>query len=264
MSASAASLPISKYHQVYLVLLEQLREGRFARGLPGELDLTRQFGVGRVTVRRALEQLAQEGLIVREAGRRSRPAARSQPDGRRQAGAAAEAAPLKGLLGNIVSASRGTTVKVLEWRVIDASPEMAHALGIGEGAKVRKAVRRRSTSAGPVSHITTYVPEASVRGFGRAELAHKPMLQLLQESGLQPGRAVQTVSARQADARVAGELQVPVGAALLWVRRLVYDLQDRPLQLLHGLYRPDRYEYQMELSQVGAIDARIAATEVLF
>jgi GntR family transcriptional regulator len=261
MTKLDASLPISKYHQVYLVLLEQLQEGRHAGGLPGELELARDFGVGRITVRRALDQLSQEGRIVREAGRRTRPAATAQPASR-QAGADQPAAALKGLLGNIVNASRGTTVKVLEWRVIEASPEMAHALQVGAGEKVRKAVRRRSTAAGPVSHITTYVPEALVRGFGRAELAGKPMLQLLQEAGLEAGRAVQTVSARQADAKVAAELQVPVGAALLWVRRLVYDVQERPMQLLHGLYRPDRYEYQMELSQVGAIDARIAAKEM--
>ena len=263
MQGLDASLPISKYHQVYLVLLEQLQEGRHAGGLPGELELARQFGVGRITVRRALDQLAQEGRILREAGRRTRPAAQLGRQARNERQAAGTAvAPLKGLLGNIVNASRGTTVKVLEWRLIEASPEMAQALQVGEGDKVRKAVRRRSTPAGPVSHITTYVPEALVRGFGRAELAGKPMLQLLQEAGLEAGRAVQTVSARQADAKVAAELQVPVGAALLWVRRLVYDVKERPMQLLHGLYRPDRYEYQMELSQVGAIDARIVAKEM--
>ena len=60
-------MPLPKYHQVYLVLREQLQEGRFAQGLPGELALTQQFGVGRVTVRRALEQLAQEGLIAGDA-----------------------------------------------------------------------------------------------------------------------------------------------------------------------------------------------------
>ena len=255
-----ASLPISKYHQVYLVLLQQLQEGRHAEGLPGELDRARQFGVGRITVRRALDQLAQEGRILREAGRRTRPAV--QPKAGRPGRAESPATPLKGRLGNIVQASRGTTVKVLEWRVIDAAPEMAQALQVGVGDKVRKAVRRRSTPAGPVSHITTYVPEALVRGFGRSELAGKPMLQLLQEAGLEAGRAVQTVSARQADAKVAAELQVPVGAALLWVRRLVYDVRDRPMQLLHGLYRPDRYEYQLEVSQVGAIDARIVAKEI--
>ena len=47
-------LPLPKYHQIYLVLREQLREGQFAAGLPPEVALSKQFGAGRVTVRRAL------------------------------------------------------------------------------------------------------------------------------------------------------------------------------------------------------------------
>ncbi|MES2482668.1 MAG: GntR family transcriptional regulator [Pseudomonadota bacterium] len=260
-----ASLPLSKYHRIYLVLREQLQEGRFAHGLPGELELARQFGVGRVTVRRALEQLVVEGLIVREVGRGTRPTTRAEQGGTRarKAPPAPPVTRLSGLLENIVSVSRGTTVKVIEWRAIQASHEMAEALRIDEHDKVRKAVRRRSSDAGPVSYITTWVPEALVRGIGRADLTRKPMLQLLEESGIELGRVVQTISARQADAQVAQELQVAVGTALLSVRRLVHDASERPVQLLHGLYRPDRYEYQMEMSQVGSIDARIVATEIL-
>jgi len=257
------SLPLSKYHQIYLVLREQLKEGRFLHGLPGELELARQFDVGRVTVRRALEQLVDEGLIVREVGRGTRPTTRAEQDGTRPGKTPPPATRLSGLLGNIVSVSRGTTVKVIEWRVIHASHEMAEALRIAENDKVRKAVRRRSSDAGPVSHITTWVPEMLVHGFGRAELTRKPMLELLEESGIDLGRAVQTISARQADAQVAHELQVALGSALLSVRRLVHDADDRPVQLLHGLYRPDRYEYKMELSQVGSIEARIVPTEIL-
>ena len=52
-----SQMPLPKYHQIYLVLREQLDEGRFADGLPGELALMEQFGVARVTVRRALERL---------------------------------------------------------------------------------------------------------------------------------------------------------------------------------------------------------------
>src|SRR3954462_10099560 len=69
----AQAFPVPKYHQVYLVLREQLHEGVFAQGLPGELALMRQFGVARVTVRRALQELAGEGLIARERGRGTRP-----------------------------------------------------------------------------------------------------------------------------------------------------------------------------------------------
>lgn len=263
-AAVPAALPLSKYHQVYLVLREQLHEGRFAQGLPGELELARQFAVGRITVRRALEQLVDEGLIVREVGRGTRPTTRAEKGGRGGRRKAAAGAPghLSGLLENIISVSLSTTVKVIEWRVIQASHELAEALQIADGAKVRKALRRRSTSAGPVSLITTYVAEELIHGVARADLLRKPLLQLLQESGVELGRAVQTISARQADAQAAAELQVAVGTALLSVRRMVYDTRGRPVQLLHGLYRPDRYEYQMELSQVGGIEARVVANQM--
>jgi len=254
--AMPAPLPLAKYHRVYLVLREQLQEGRFAAGLPGELELARQFGVGRVTVRRALEQLESEDLIVREAGRGTRPTTRAE-QGRRNGDPTAVGhgtSRLSGLLENLVQVSRRTSVKVLDWRIIHASHETAQALQVPDGTRLRKAVRRRSSAAGPVSLITTCVPEDLVRGYGRRELAVKPMLQLIEESGIALGRARQTVSACQADAQVAAELQVAVGTALLQVRRLVYDVDERPVQLLHGLYRPDRYEYQMELSQVGASD----------
>ena len=268
---SLTSLPITKYHQVYLVLREQLQEGRFAQGLPGELALTQQFGVGRVTVRRALEQLVQEGLIVREAGLGTRPV--TPAGAARKAGSvdgvAASAAPahpvtrLTGLLENIVSVSRSTTVKVLDWRSIQASDSLAQVLQVEPGSTVRKVTRLRSALAGPVSYITIYVPEPLIRGFGRRDLGQKPVLQLLEESGIELGRARQTVTASAANAQVARELDVAVGTALLSVRRLVYDSADRPVQLLHGLYRPDRYEYQMELSQVGGVDARIVAHEMV-
>ena len=68
---------------------------------------------------------------------------------------------------------------------------------------------------------------------------------------------------RQADAVVAAELGVAIGTALLDVRRQVFDSQDKPVQWLHGLYRPDRYEYQLEVSQVGSIDARISVKDAL-
>ncbi len=259
------ALPLPKYHQIYLVLREQLREGEFAAGLPPEVVLSKQFNAGRVTVRRALEQLSTEGLIIRQAGRGTRPAPLppSAGDGTSQPDGSARSSRLAGLLEKIVSMSLRTTVKVLEWRTIAAPPDVAQALQMPVGAKVKKGVRRRSLAEGPLSHITTYVPEDLASGFGRIELARKPILRLLEESGVELGRAHQTVSARQADAAVAAELDVAVGTALLAVRRLVFDIHERPVQWLHGLYRPDRYEYQMEISQVGSSNATISVKENL-
>jgi GntR family transcriptional regulator len=253
----ADALPLPKYHQIYLVLREQLHEGRFAHGLPGELALMRQFGVARVTVRRALQELAGEGLIARERGRGTR--ALGTPGG----GTEERKVPrvnttrLTGLLENLVSTSLNTTVRVLEVTNVAAHGEVADALQLAAGVPVQKAVRVRSTREGPLSHITTWVPGDLARHFGKRELAKKPILVLLEESGVRVGGARQTISARLADGQVAPHLGVAVGSALLAVRRLIHDENGRPVQWLHGLYRPDRYEYQMQLSRVGDIDAKV-------
>ena len=248
----AHTLPLPKYHQIYLVLREQLADGRFVAGLPGEMQLIKEFGVARVTLRRALEHLASDGLIVRSAGRRT---VALEPAPRRGA--------LTGLLENIVDMGLRTQVKVVQCELIPASVQVAQQLGLAPGAKVQKAVRVRSTREGPLSHITTHVPHEFARGFGRRELAKKPILMLLEAAGVRIGRARQTLSAELADARVAQLLEVPVGAALLAVRRLVCDTDERPVQWLHGLYRPDRYEYRMQLSRVGGIDTKVWVSDEL-
>ena len=256
------TLPLPKYHQVYLVLREQLNEGRFAGALPGELALAGQFGVARVTVRRALERLAAEGLIDRTPGRGTvprppvdQPVATGRDDGSR--------AQLTGLLENIVTMGLATKVKVLECEVIAAPAAVAQALQIETGAAVQKARRVRSTREGPLSLITTHVPAALAQGFGRRELARKPLLILLEEAGVRIGHATQTISARLADTSSAAHLAVDVGSALLAVTRLIHDQRGRPVQWLHGLYRPDRYQYQMQLSRVGSIDAKVWVSKAL-
>src|SRR5690606_30321053 len=106
----------------------------------------------------------------------------------------------------------------------------------------------------------TYVPRA-VADFTRQDLERMPMLMVLEAAGVAFGGATQTISARLADAQVAAHLQVAVGSPLLAVRRVVRDADERPVQLLQGLYRPDRYQYEMQLSRVGSIDAKVWVSE---
>jgi GntR family transcriptional regulator len=256
-------MPLPKYHQVYLVLREQLHEGKFIQGLPGELTLMQQFSVARVTVRRALSQLAQEGLISREPGRGTRSLLQRHTQAAEAAPQRTQQAKLTGLLENLVSMGLRTSVKVLSVQRLPSPHEVAMALQIDESEWVQKAQRVRYTKEGPLSHITTWVPDRISRNFGRKELAQKPILMLLEESGVKVGRAQQSISAKLADAHMAQHLDVAVGSALLAVHRLIYDADDKPIQWLHGLYRPDRYEYQMQLSRVGSIDAKVWVSKEL-
>jgi GntR family transcriptional regulator len=260
MRAVKAGLPLPKYHRVYLLLRQHLDEGRYAAGVPGELALMKEFGVARVTVRRALAQLQDEGRIARHPGRATRPVHPAAPTA---AVPEARRTQLTGLLENLVSMGLRTSVRVVDLEVMGAPLSVAAAMQIEAGEPVQKAVRIRSTPEGPLSRMTTWVPASVARPFTSSELTSRPILVLLEEAGVRVGRAEQTISATLADSQTASELDVPVGSALLAVRRLVHDEDDRPVQWLHGLYRPDRYEYEMQLSRVGSIDAKVwTSTEV--
>lgn len=230
------------YHQIYVVLRQQIVEGRFGQGpLPGEIDLAKQFQASRVTMRRVFDRLVQEGLVRRHRGLGTfvnphpiKPASADRPGS---------------LLDNLIDMGQKTSVRVVSMEEVQATPEVAQALALQPGDPVTKVVRVRHYQGEPLSHITAYVPVALGRHLTRDDLEHTPMLRLLETRGaLRLGRATQVLSARLADVVVAPLLDVPVGAALLSTRRVVHDKSGRPIQLLLGQYRPDRYEYRMELS----------------
>jgi GntR family transcriptional regulator len=244
-------LPVPMYHQIYLVLKERLAEGAFeqSRPLPSEHDLAAHFGVSRVTMRGALNKLQQEGLILRQRGRGTFPRTARPP----------EPSPreLTGLFETLMTMGRRTTVRVVEFGLGPAQADVARALAVATGDPVWRALRIRSHDGRPLAHLVTFVPEPVGRAFGRSELAEKPMLALLEESGVRIGDATQTISARLADGEVAQLLGVELGAPLLSVNRVVRDSAHRPVQLLRGLYRPDRYQYQMHLPRSRDDRARI-------
>ncbi|HEY4374458.1 MAG TPA: GntR family transcriptional regulator [Burkholderiales bacterium] len=237
--ASRPQAPL--YHQVYTILRTQLMEGRFTpdKALPGELELAEKFQVSRVTMRRALDELVREGLIERSRGRGS--FARPRPGGAgRESG---------GLLDNLVSMTLKTTVRVVSMERMAAPDEVVPQMGLAAGSQVLKTVRIRSVEAGPISLTTTFVPEEMARGFSMRTLGQKPMLTLLEEAGVAVARAEQSMSACLADATTAPLLEVGFGAPLMAVNRVVFDTKGRAVQLLRGLYRPDRYEYRMTLTR---------------
>lgn len=247
-TATDSSLPLPRYHQIYLILREQLAEGRFEAGrpMPGEMEFAARFGVSRVTVRAAMQRLERDGLILRQRG--SGTFAKPPPPQRQKARLRAN---LGGVLENLLSMGLRTSARVIELETIPAPSDVAAKLQLAAGDLVQKSVRVRGYRNVPLAHITAFVPQGIARKFGRKELASKPMLALLEEAGVKVDTADQTISARLADHAVALALEVSIGAPLLAVERVIYDIDGRAVQFLRGAYRPDRYEYRMHLTRTG-------------
>ena len=232
------------HHQVYMVLRQQIEEGLYhgEKPIPSEHELSQAFQVSRITIRRALDRLKQEGYVSRSRGRGTFARTPPQPQ--------AISANLRGIFENLLAMGLRTRVKLIEFGYVPATPAVAKKLRLEPGATVQRAVRVRYHENIPFSHLTTYLPEDIGQHCDEQELSDKPLLLLMERAGIRVSAADQIVSAKLADTMVAPLLNVETGSALLWVKRLVFDQNDRPVEYLHALYRPDIYEYQMSMSRV--------------
>lgn len=237
-------LPTPLYHQIYVLLREQILGGIYGDNelVPTEQELTRRFGVSRITAKRALNELAAEGLVVRRRGKGTTVASR--------VAVPAVNANISGLLENLLMMGLKTKVEILDLAYVPASDDVAKALAVSAGAEVQRAVRVRSLDGAPLSYTTSYVPAALGRTYSRKDLATKPLLELLERAGVLIGSADQSIGAVLADSVVAPRLGVRIGAPLLSVTRTVFDQHGRPVEYIAILYRPDRYQYRMKLARV--------------
>ncbi len=237
-------LPTPLYHQIYLILHDKIVSGAFGTDdtVPGEQALMRQFAVSRITAKRALNELAASGLVVRQRGKGTRVIASTASEPVR--------AGVEGLLENLLEMGLKTEVRLREFGYVPASPDVAKALGVKPGTVVQRALRSRAVKGQPFSYLTTFVPEDIGRTYSKRDLAARPLLALLERSGVRIGSADQTISATLADTEVAPALDVQVGAPLLRIRRIVFDHGGRAVEYIVGLYRPDRYQHRLKLDRV--------------
>lgn len=235
----SAAIPL--YHQIYTALRESILSGERPHGstLPTEADLARRHGVSRITARRALDELARDKLALR----------------RRRVGTTVNftnpifpiQADIHQAVESLLVLGRNTRVQLIE-REEGAAGPAADALCVSPEDSVVRAVRIRWLDDEPLGRITSFMPLAVGRGFGREALESQPVLGLLEGAGHRIGRASQTIAAVAADAELSAALIVELRAPLLKVTRTVFDEAGAPLLLTIAHYRADRYQVTLELS----------------
>lgn len=237
------ALPIPLYHQIFSLLRGQISSGFYPEGafIPSEQELSDTFNVSRITAKRALDDLAAAGLVVREQGRGTRVSA-----GGRGGRSTSVRGSLEGLV-NSLRANGRSSVQLVEFEHFPASAEVAAKLGLNVGDDVQRAVRVWHGTEGPFSHLTTLVPGELARSWTRKDLMRLPLISLLENAGVSIGRAEERITAVLADKGVSSRLAIAAGAPLLMITRTVFDRDDKPVEHLTALYPPERYQYSVSL-----------------
>jgi GntR family transcriptional regulator len=235
------------YQQIKLLLLGSLQAGAWQPGqaIPSETELAARFRVSQGTVRKAIDELAAENLLVRRQGK-----------GTFVATHAAQETQYRFLrLKPDAGGDAGLQRRLLECRRMRAPVEVARLLALRAGEAAVQV--RRLLLAGPPGEARPIVlddlwlPGAQFKGLSAERLAawRGPMYRLFElEFSVCMIRATEQIRAVAAGPQDAALLDVPPGAPLLSVERLSYTYGDQPVELRRGLYHTAAHHYRNELN----------------
>jgi len=233
-------LPTPLYHQIYLLLREKIRSGIVAANatLPGEQELARAFNVSRITVKRALNELASDHLVTRHRGRGTIVSGQG-------------AVPVvKGSFDTLIESLHlmglETEVELLEVADVRADDNVALHLGLEPGAPVQRAARRRKLQGEPFSYMVSFGPTEIAARYSREDLASTSLLVLLERAGAAAFEAEQWITAVAAEPSVANALGIAASSPILKIERIMRGPKGQPIQLIYAHYRSDRFQYHVK------------------
>ena len=243
------------HRQMFLVLNDEIGRGMFPDGaLPNEQTLGERFSVSRITVRRALADLAAAGVVERRHGRGTFV---------REGRLPARPSPSLSVIDSLRQTATQTVVQVLE--VVRTGPplDVAKLLQLAPGATAVHALRLRLNGEGAPAMLTdAWVPAALGKFATAAALKKNALYEILMAQGVQFGRVVQEISAVAGDPVRAGLLRTEIGAPLIKMVRLMHDREQQPVLHLTAYLVAERASIWME-ADASAVNT-LSAGQIVF
>jgi GntR family transcriptional regulator len=229
----------TRYQIIAGQLRVRLRSAEFAAGrlLPSEAELSGTYSASRVTIRRALEVLRDEGLV----------------DSRQGFGWFVAADPVRqslARLGTIESqlADDGiaSTRRILDFRFVEAPPRVQAVLGLPTVLRVR---RLNLANGEPFALVTVWCPEEYGASLSRADVERSSFYELVP---VELGGATQTIGAAAATAHDAELLRIPFGSPVLRCERITQTVEGRPVLVSEHVFPAHLTEFVVDLPHVQA------------
>ena len=231
---SETSSPL--YAQLMQKIKNSISNGELKIGskIAAEQDLCIQYGVSRITVRKAISELEKQGILEKKQGKgtfvtvpaihRKLHAVNSFHDTCRMNG-------------------QRPSTRTIASRTVTASVQDTDELGVAVGARVVETVRVHFADKVPVileeNHFSmaySYLLESDLNG---------SLYNLLSECGAEPAQATHVISIRKASRQVAGLLKIEEGTSLLFLHEVIFDKKGRPLHTSSQYIRGDIFTFRI-------------------
>jgi len=233
--------PIPLYLQLKEILLGKIEncELKPHDRLPSERDLAKEFGISRMTVRQALNELAHEGRIYARVGKGTYVAEPKIDQNLQVLTSFTEDMHNRGLV---------PSAKLLEAGLIPASPKLATILHIQPGTEVVKLERLRLANDIPMALETAYLPHHLCPNILQYDLAARSLYEILRRQyKLRLAKAKQTIEAALANEREAELLNLSIPSPILLMERTTFLEEGQVIEYVKSAYRGDKYKFHVVL-----------------
>ncbi|GAA4964799.1 GntR family transcriptional regulator [Kineococcus glutinatus] len=232
------SSPVPLYFQVARQIEAAIESGQLAPGsrLDNEISLADQLGLSRPTMRRAIQQLVDKGLLVRKRGVGTQVVH----------GQVTRPVELTSLFDDLTRSGQAPRTDVLLHRVEPAGDEVAVALDLAPGTEVLHVRRLRFSAGEPLAVLDNHLPP-EFTDLGAEDLQQRGLYQLLRNRGVGMRVAKQRIGARRGTTEECHLLGERRGSPLLTMERTTHDDSGRAVEWGQHVYRASRYAFEVTL-----------------
>lgn len=230
--------PVPMYYQIAGILEKAIKDGTLPLGsrLENEVSLSERLGISRPTIRRAIQELVNKGLLVRRRGVGTQVVQRT----------VTRRLELSSLYEDLLHESKKPVTELLSREIIPADAATAEALSVQPGNDVLHMRRLRFAEGVPLAVLENSLPVDFV-SITDEDLKTHGLYQLIKRQGTQISVAHQHIGARNATSEERRLLDIPAHGAVLTMERTAYSNSGIPVEFGRHCYRPDRYSFEVTL-----------------
>ncbi|WP_050182020.1 GntR family transcriptional regulator [Domibacillus robiginosus] len=234
--------PVPIYYQLEHAIRRQMDTGELKPGdlIPSEREYAEQLDVSRMTVRQAITNLVNEGLLYRQKGRGTFVAEQKLEQNLSGLTSFTEDMKARGMV---------PANKLLAFEIVPADKKVAERLALTEHAPVYEIKRIRLADEVPMALETVYISANLIKGLNEAVIATSLYHYIEEELHLEIGRAVQSIESALVSEAERPHLLVPKGAPVLLIERHTFLKDGTPLEYVKSSYRADRYKFTIDITR---------------
>ena len=235
-------IKVPLHYQIYLDLLKQIQSGALKPGekLPAEPELERIYGVSRITVRGAIEMLAQEGIVEKNRGKKGTVVCQLKH--------AYDMKKLTSFTDDVHLYGERANSELLDFKEMEPEKKIADFLQLTQGETVYYIERKRCRQEIVVGLHRSYIKK--LHGLTLRKELFLPdasLYALLKERGVSPTTASELLEVKTPPAPILNKLGLKPQTAVFYKERVTYSGEREPFEYVEMFYNPDYYQYKVEL-----------------